>query len=353
MAPGCRRVSRNRRTIPRMAPDASASAVGCGRALCLGSVASWGGGPKHPCDRWSRTTRAPDRRPGRPRRMTWIPSTGTTGGPDSQFCERCGGVTGEAASLRRVGLRSCSSCGVHACGRCWARTAGSCPGCGVAPIAAVGVASARSGRARWSRRRADPTPAIGAAALAGVAGPGSRPRRADRSVASAVGVTIIAIAAVAFSAAGPLRPTGGVESVVGTPGIAGVRSGEPAESSSPGVIAPGDGATPSPRAQGPVAASTERPGTRAPTTDPTSTTPTPRPTPRPTPPRPTPSPPACVAVAPQLIGQRRSDAVRLWKAAGFTSAVTALDGHGNYEIATQNRTAGKTYACDAPVTVGP
>jgi hypothetical protein len=43
----------------------------------------------------------------------------------------------------------------------------------------------------------------------------------------------------------------------------------------------------------------------------------------------------------------------LWIAAGFTGVVTALEGHGNYVIGSQNRTAGKAYPCDTGVTVGP
>jgi hypothetical protein len=53
------------------------------------------------------------------------------------------------------------------------------------------------------------------------------------------------------------------------------------------------------------------------------------------------------------VGQHRSDARRLWSAAGFTGAVTALGGRGNYVIASQDRTPGARYPCDGGVTIGP
>jgi hypothetical protein len=53
------------------------------------------------------------------------------------------------------------------------------------------------------------------------------------------------------------------------------------------------------------------------------------------------------------VGQHRSGASRLWSAAGFTGAVTALGGHGNYLIASQDRTAGASYPCASGVTIGP
>jgi hypothetical protein len=43
----------------------------------------------------------------------------------------------------------------------------------------------------------------------------------------------------------------------------------------------------------------------------------------------------------------------MWNAAGFTGTVKALDGQGNYVIATQDRTAGARYPCDMGVTIGP
>jgi len=87
--------------------------------------------------------------------------------------------------------------------------------------------------------------------------------------------------------------------------------------------------------------------TRAPTPEPT---PTPPLEPTPTSP-PTPAP--CIAVAPQLIGELRSDARQMWADAGFTGRVTALAGHGNYVIGSQSRTAGREYPCDSDLTIGP
>jgi hypothetical protein len=58
-------------------------------------------------------------------------------------------------------------------------------------------------------------------------------------------------------------------------------------------------------------------------------------------------------VAPDLLGVSRSQAARVWRDAGFSGVVIALPGHGNYTIATQDRTAGRTYDCDTTVTVGP
>lgn len=78
----------------------------------------------------------------------------------------------------------------------------------------------------------------------------------------------------------------------------------------------------------------------------------PRPTPAPTA-TPPPVPSGRVATAPNLVGQHRSDAHRLWTAAGFTGDVTALAGQGNYVIASQDRTPGASYPCDTEVTIGP
>jgi hypothetical protein len=60
-----------------------------------------------------------------------------------------------------------------------------------------------------------------------------------------------------------------------------------------------------------------------------------------------------MAVAPTLIGLHRNNAAATWSGAGFTGAVTALHGNGNYLIATQDKTAGQLYPCDSSVTVGP
>ncbi len=316
-----------------------------------------GGRQKHPCVRSSSPGRAPDPTVGRPRLMT-RPVAARPPGADSQYCERCGDVAGEATSLRRVGLTRCPSCSVFACQRCWAKAAGACPGCGFSPVGASVVAAFRSKRDPvTSRPLTGATAATGAAAMARPA-----PRRADRSAALAVLVTIVALSVVGFALAGPLRPSNGVEGAVGTPGPVAVRSIEPSSGSSPVVVAGGDGATPSPTAQRPTARPTARPApgvasTPRPNRTPGSTPqPTPRSTPRPTP-RPTvappPTPTPCVAVAPQLVGQKKSNATRLWHDAGFTGSVTTLPGHGNYRIATQNRTAGNTYVCGTSLTVGP
>jgi hypothetical protein len=60
-----------------------------------------------------------------------------------------------------------------------------------------------------------------------------------------------------------------------------------------------------------------------------------------------------VLAAPQLVGERRNGAARIWLSAGFTGEVTALQGSGNYVIKTQDREAGVEYPCDSGVTVGP
>jgi hypothetical protein len=338
---------------PRTEPARpGASGVGCCRALRFGAVASEGGRQKHPRNGSSRTDRAPDRRPWRARLVTRPVATRPAGGTDSQYCERCGDVAGEATTLSRIGLTKCSSCAVYACRRCWMRAAGACPGCGFSPAGAAIVAALRSGRGGQSRPQADRTPAIGGTV---VTGSRSVARRADRSAAIAVGMTMLAMSVVGVAIAGLLRPAGGVEGIVGTPGT------------SPVVVAGADGATPSAGGQPrPTARTTSGRGTGTTSTPvPTRTsaprpvaTPgtTPRPTPRPTikpTADPTPSPTRCVAIAPQLVGQHRSAAERLWRAAGFTGGVTTLTGRGNYKIATQSRTAGDPFGCAASVTVGP
>jgi hypothetical protein len=63
-------------------------------------------------------------------------------------------------------------------------------------------------------------------------------------------------------------------------------------------------------------------------------------------------PTPCRLVAPQLVGEHRNDASRIWSDAGFTGSVTAL-GHGNYLIAFQTPAAGADLPCDSDVTVGP
>jgi hypothetical protein len=53
------------------------------------------------------------------------------------------------------------------------------------------------------------------------------------------------------------------------------------------------------------------------------------------------------------VGQHRNGAGQIWSAAGFTGTVTALNEHGNYLIASQDRTPGAKYPCDAGVAIGP
>jgi len=147
------------------------------------------------------------------------------------------------------------------------------------------------------------------------------------------------------TAAGARTATGGAIDPAGEPTgsqppEAGTPDPEPIDTATP-IVPPSTGPMPTPSAT-PTNAPTPRPSPK----------PTPVPTPDPTPP-PTPGPTACVATAPKLIGEQRSDARRLWINAGFTGTVTALDGHGNYPIATQNRTAGASYPCDTGVTIGP
>jgi hypothetical protein len=205
-------------------------------------------------------------------------------------------------------------------------------------------------------------------------------------VASTGAALLITMAALVLAFGAPLRPSGGVAGLTGTPGPFGPdRGGFVVPTDSGDATAPdpsgstrptrtGSGGTP---AAGPTTApmsagTTTAGGDPAPTEPPATATPaagatpppTLRPTPNPTPdstPNPTsaptlsrtPAPPRCLATAPNLVGRHRSTAAQLWTEAGFTGKVTALDGHGNYVIASQDRTAGASYPCDTAVTIGP
>ena len=300
--------------------------------------------------------------------MTWRAHLESTGRANSQYCEICGADAGPASTLRRVGPTSCAACGVHACRRCWARSAGGCPGCGPAFGRVIKPAISSGARAGPAEPRAD---------RAGIAGrqptrPRARPRRARRPPAVAAGIALL-VTSIGIALAGPLGPGGGVEGLIGTPGrsaaaigAAPMPTGRPAPSRqrtavSVEVATSTPGATQRPPAvatpvvtgtptlpQPSEATSAPTPGaSTAPTTAPTSAPPSS------SPPTAAPTPSRCTAVAPDLVGGRRSDAAGEWRAAGFTGGVTILAGHGNYRIGTQVPPAGATLDCDSSATVGP
>jgi hypothetical protein len=219
-----------------------------------------------------------------------------------------------------------------------------------------------------------------------VATAGRRSAR-GRLLAVAVAGSALVVAAMAFAFVGsaPLRPSGGVAGLTGTPGASGQGFGFAAPIASPDAVGsdrsgtdpvgtgsrqtarPGSTAGPKSRGETPRTATADPNGTPAPgpteapgptvtpgsePTPPPTSRPTPEPTPEPTAP-PTPAPTPCVATAPNLVGRHRSIAPGLWSAAGFTGAVTALDGHGNYVVASQNRAPGTSYPCQTGITIGP
>ena len=155
------------------------------------------------------------------------------------YCERCGNLIGPAATLLRVGLRGCKSCGLYACDRCWARAAGTCPGCGisVAGPAAAGVAR-KNGRAPNQRGR-------------------------DRPWPIAAGIAFLAVSAFAIIVGNPVGPAGNVGAAIGTP--AAITSALPAISQSPparsggatalpsGEVTPSQGPTPARPSSAPLA----------------------------------------------------------------------------------------------------
>jgi outer membrane biosynthesis protein TonB len=200
-------------------------------------------------------------------------------------------------------------------------------------------------------------------------------------LAVAGGAFVLAATVFAFVFTTPPAPTGGVAGVTGTPGVSGLDGigfGAPAASDAEGTDPPAPDATgagsdrtarpgaveppaptptleptgaPTPREIEPPAPTPTPEPTATPTPEPTAA-PTPKPTPAPTA-TPTPVPTGCFATAPNLLGEHRSDAHRLWTAAGFTGDVTALAGQGNYVISSQDRTPGARYPCDTEVTIGP
>lgn len=278
------------------------------------------------------------------------------GAPD-RFCERCGSPARPDGAVLRVGLTTCKACGIHACQRCWARSVGGCPACGIATEATSVLRSLRG------------TDRAATVAPAPLVPPPAR-TRVPRAPAVATIATLLALGATAFALMprGVAPPLGGVAGISGTPGASMEGSAGIGSSATPSTSEKPAAATDRPTAgagRGDVAgdvsdgSSAGDPGSSNPDPDPTPTPPaTPAPTRAPTPePKPTPAPeptPApCLLVAPQLIGELRSDARQIWASAGFTGRVTALAGHGNYEIGSQSRTAGRVYPCDSDLTIGP
>ena len=155
---------------------------------------------------------------------------------------------------------------------------------------------------------------------------------------------MVVVAAIAFASIPKVEtgPAGQVAGIVGKPGDAALRL-------SPSVaVAP----TTAPVGGGEIGASVAgRHGSSDATSAPRSGQSTPglpdatrRPSPAATP---------CLRVAPLLVGERRNDAPASWGDAGFSGPVAADEGHGNYLIQTQSRTAGREYPCDSGVTIGP
>lgn len=276
---------------------------------------------------------------------------------DDRFCERCGSPARPAANLRRRGLSTCRACGIHACLRCWARSAGSCPACGVSIAAASPLRPMPVGRVESPK---DAAPIASRRLL-----------RVHGRLAAAGAVGMLVVTAIAFPAGlrVPTGPSGQVAGIVGIPGDASDRpspsdsiatTSAPAEGGGWPPAAAGHGSTDGTGAPPPGGSTPEMPGptptspTRSPSASEPTATPTPTPTLRPTStPTPIPTATPCLRVAPQLTGERRNDAPAIWSQAGFSGTVTALEGHGNYLIVTQSRTAGHEYPCDAGVTVGP
>jgi hypothetical protein len=287
-------------------------------------------------------------------------------------CERCGNLIGPAATLLRIGLRMCPSCGVDACDRCWGRAEGECPGCG-ASMASTSEASVASETAVATEAAIVPETAVAADSAIVSEGGLERDRRGRGRRSPIVYVVLVvvavAVSVLALNSKSPFRAEGEVAGATGTPaalsgtgsaaapsalpspaaGAAEAPIGSPA---SPSLAATAVAADPSgtPVAPGGVASSSPVP---TPSPKPRRTAaPTPRPTPAPTP-RPTPAPTPCALVAPQLIGEHKASAATIWSGAGFSGTVTTLPGHGNYLIASQDLVAGQTYPCSSSVTVGP
>jgi len=284
------------------------------------------------------------------------------GAPD-RFCERCGSPARPDGAVLRVGLTTCKACGIHACQRCWARSVGACPACGVATEATSVLRSLRG---------TDRAATVAAAPLAMPLARTHAPRAA--TVAAVAILLALGATAFAFMPRPGAPPAGGVAGIADIPGTRADR--EAGNGSSPFPSVPATPATTTDRptaaagggevagdvsdgsSAGDPGSSDQDPGpTPAPPATPAPTrAPTPEPTPtpplEPTPTSP-PTPAPCIAVAPQLIGELRSDARQMWADAGFTGRVTALAGHGNYVIGSQSRTAGREYPCDSDLTIGP
>ena len=306
---------------------------------------------------------------GRARPMIHHRAASATDRMDHRFCERCGNPADPLATLTRAGLTTCRACGIHACQHCWARSVGSCPACGASVAATPLLRSLPAEQARAANATG------GAARSPAAPTPGETSSRVSRAaLAAAGGALVLAATVFVFMLVSPLRPTGGVAGATATPGASGpYRVGFASPVASQGAVESGPSATDRTGTSSGATADQEsgggtppRQATPDPQGSPPAPTPPPEPTAVPTPPptsvptttpEPTaPPPPAasgCVATAPNLVGQHRNEAQRLWIAAGFTGPVTALAGHGNYVIASQDRTPGAVLPCDAGVTIGP
>ena len=178
-----------------------------------------------------------------------------------------------------------------------------------------------------------------------------------------VATAVLAASVLALTLGGRVRPVGEQDLALRVPAA---ESSTPADGQSPSTFfgggvdaATSSGAAPSPRPTNAPRIPTANPTPRSGTGEDAATPPatrepasTPAQTPPPTP-APTPRPTACAVPAPQVVGERTANAAAIWSAAGFTGAVIALPGNGNYVIFSQDLVAGRIYPCDASVTVGP
>jgi hypothetical protein len=148
------------------------------------------------------------------------------GGSALPFCERCGNLIGPVATLLRIGLSMCPSCGVYACDRCWTRATGACPGCGISAGAAAGVgAAATAGVSAAAAMSSAATAEIGAASR--------RLHNAWRApiVIAAVGTAVLAASVLAFTIGGRNRPAGDLQLALGA--LAALTSPTPGYGQSP------------------------------------------------------------------------------------------------------------------------
>ena len=197
-------------------------------------------------------------------------------------------------------------------------------GCHAAPALPPGRATTH-GR-RWTCRAIDNR-----------RGDGPAVQRRRAALATVGGALVFAATALAFVLGAPLRPTGGVAGATGTPGRDGVGFAAPGASSDVSgfePVRPGSGpnrlgrdARPGSTAhrpwretgagdRGTRRATRRRPNGRAHGAADPAIEPEPTPGPPPADAPPTPAPTPCVAVAPNLVGQHRNAARRLWSAAG-------------------------------------